>query len=66
MSQVRCVGKQIRIEVEHNGATYECLFCDSLKNMFECDPEPENWVQLENLVREAAWRGEIENLELLG
>lgn len=66
MSQVRCVGKQIRIEVEHNEVTYECLFCDGLKSMFECEPEPESWTQLENQVREAAWRGEIENLDLLG
>jgi hypothetical protein len=36
------------------------------KNLFECTPQPEDWVEIEDVIRDAAWRGEIENLDELG
>lgn len=36
------------------------------KNLFECTPKPENWVEIENIIRDAAWNLEIENLNELG
>ncbi len=66
MSQVICRGKHLLIEVEHEGITYDCLVSSDCKNLFECDPKPDSLVEIENLIREAAWKGEIENLDLLG
>jgi len=66
MSQVRCTGKHLLMEVEFNGVTYECLTSFDCKDLLGCEPEPENWLHIEDLIRDAAWRGEIENLDLLG
>lgn len=68
MTSVECVGKHILISVKHEGVEYDCIFCDGVKNMFECDPPPPdgNWTLIENIVRDAAWNLEIKNLNELG
>lgn len=65
---VECIGKHILITVTHEGVEYDCVFCDGLKNMFECNPEPEdgNLMKIAEIVQDAACRGEIKNLDLLG
>jgi hypothetical protein len=63
---VRCVGKYLLIEVDHNGITYECMTSSDTKDLFECNPEPESWVEIEDIIRNAAWNLEIENLDELG
>jgi hypothetical protein len=63
---VKCTGKHLLIEVTFEGIVYDCLVSSDLKNLFRCDPIPENWVEIENLIRDAAWNGNIENLEELG
>jgi hypothetical protein len=66
VSEVRCTGKYLLFDVIHNGLTYECMTSSDTKNLFECTPQPENWVEIEDVIRDAAWRGEIENLDELG
>lgn len=66
MSKVKCTGKHILIEVEHKGVTYNCVFCDGVKNMYECEPEPQSWNEIVDIVRDAAWNLKIENLDELG
>jgi hypothetical protein len=66
MSEVRCTGKYLLFDVIHKGVTYECMTSSDTKNLFECTPQPEDWVEIEDVIRDAAWRGEIENLDELG
>jgi hypothetical protein len=66
MSEVRCTGKYLLFDVIHKGVTYECMTSSGTKNLFECTPQPEDWVEIEDVIRDAAWRGEIENLDELG
>jgi hypothetical protein len=63
---VTCTGKYLLIEVIHEGVTYECVTSSDLKNLYECTPDPESWTGIENLIREAAWRGDVQDLDLLG
>ena len=66
MSKVICTGKYLLFDVIHKGVTYECMTSSDTKNLFECTPQPEDWVEIEDVIRDAAWRGEIENLDELG
>ena len=66
MSSVRYTGKYLLFEVIHKGVTYECMTSSDTKNLFECTPKPENWVEIEDVIREAAWNLSIENLDELG
>jgi hypothetical protein len=61
MGKVRRISTHYIIEVEHNGITYECTVSYDFKDLFECTPKPKDWVEIENIIREAAWNGEIEN-----
>lgn len=63
---VKCTGKYLLIEVIFESVSYECVVSSDCKDLFECNPEPESWTDIENIIREAAWRGEIENLDELG
>jgi len=65
-SKVRCTGKYLLFEVIHKGITYECMTSSDTKNLYECTPEPENWVEIENVIRDAAWNLRIEDLDELG
>lgn len=66
MSKVRCTGKYLLLEVIHKGVTYECMTSSDTKNLYECTPKPEDWVEIENVIRDAAWNLSIENLDELG
>ncbi len=66
MSKVICRGKHLLIEVNHNNKTYDCVVSYDCKDLLECDPLPDMWVEIEDIIREAAWRGEIVNLNELG
>lgn len=66
MSKVRCYGKYLLLEVKHKGKKYDCVVSSDCKNLFECDPEPEDRVEIENIIRDAAYNLEIENLNKLG
>jgi hypothetical protein len=66
MNKVICRGKHLLIEVRHNGITYDCVVSYDCKNLYECEPKPDIWVEIENIIRDAAWRGEIEDLDKLG
>ena len=61
-----CIGKHILLDVEYKGAEYECTVSEDCKYIFNSDPEIENKVELEFLIREAAMNGEIKNLNELG
>jgi hypothetical protein len=63
MSKVKCYNQYFLLEVEHNGVTYDCMVSSDFKDLFECDPSPDCWVEIENIVREAAWSGEIEGID---
>lgn len=66
MSKVICRGKHLLIEVNHNNETYDCVVSYDCKDLYECEPKPDSLVEIENIIREAAWRGEIEDLDELG
>lgn len=66
MSEVICRGKHLLIEVNHNSKNYNCVVSDDCKNLLECDPLPDMWGEIEDIIRDAAWRGEIVNLDELG
>jgi hypothetical protein len=63
MSKVRRISTYYVLIVEHNGIDYECVVSYDLKDLFECYPEPKNWVEIENIIRDAAWDGDIENFD---
>jgi hypothetical protein len=63
MTKVRRISTHYILEVKHNSITYECTVSYDFKDLFECEPKPENWVEIENIIRDAAWNGEIENLD---
>jgi hypothetical protein len=63
MNKVKHISTRYILEVEHNGITYECAVSFDFKDLFECEPKPENWVEIEDAIRDAAWRGEIKNLD---
>lgn len=65
-SKVRCTGKYLLLEVIHKGITYECMTSSDTKNLYECTPKPENWVEIEDVIRDAAWNLSIEDLNELG
>lgn len=66
MSKVRCTGKYLLLEVIHKGVTYECMTSSDTKNLYECTPKPEDWVEIEDVIRDAVWNLSIENLDELG
>lgn len=66
MSKVKCYGKHLLLAVEHEGIVYDCLVSSDCKDLFECDPAPDSWTEIEDIIRDAAWRSEIENLDELG
>lgn len=70
MSKVKCIGKHILLIVEHNGVQYECVVCSGVKNLYECTPHPKEhnstWTDIENIIRDAAWNLEIQDLDTLG
>jgi len=66
MSNVICRGKHLLMEVRHNGITYDCVVSDDCKHLYECEPKPDSLVEIEDIIRDAAWRGEIEDLNELG
>lgn len=59
MSQVTCIGKHYILEVVHNDISYECTVSYDFKDLFECHPKPTNWVEIENIIRDAAWSGKV-------
>jgi len=65
-SKVICTGKYLLFNVHYNGIVYECMTSSDTKNLFECTPDPEDWVVIEDIIRNAAWNLEIENLNELG
>jgi hypothetical protein len=65
-SKVRCTGKYLLFEVIHKGIVYECMTSSDTKDLYACDPEPEDWVEIENVIRDAAWNLRIENLDEVG
>lgn len=66
MSKVNCTGKYLLLEVIHDKIVYNCVVSSDCKNLFECDPEPKDRVEIENIIRTAAYNLEIENLNELG
>jgi hypothetical protein len=66
MSKVTCTGKHLLLQVEHNNITYECMVSYDCKELFTCEPEPDSWTEIENIIRDAAWNLEIEMLDELG
>lgn len=66
MSKVTCTGKHLLLEVVHNNITYDCMVSFDCKNLFECDPSPENWTEIEDVIRDAAYNLKIINLNELG
>ena len=70
MSKVTCIGKHILLTVEHNGVEYYCVVCGGIKNLYECDPNPQEHgstrLEIEDIIRDAAWSLNIENLDELG
>ena len=66
MSKVECTGKHLLLEVKHKGITYECIMSFDCKDLFECDPKPASWTEIENVIRDAAFNFKIKNLEELG
>lgn len=66
-TKVKYIGKHILLIVEHNGVEYECIVCSSVKNLYQCNPNPEEhnttWTDIENIIRDAAWNLEIEDLD---
>jgi hypothetical protein len=66
MDKVKCIGKHILLEVQHDEITYECTVCDGVKNLYSCEPRPKGWTEIENVIRDAAWNLKIENLNELG
>lgn len=66
MSKVKCYGKNLLLEVEHDDIVYDCLVSSDCKNLYECEPTPNSWVEIENVIRDAAWNLKIENLDELG
>ena len=65
-STVECTGKHLLMEVKHKGTTYECMVNFDCKDLFKCDPRPDNWVGIENVIRDAACNQQIKNLNELG
>jgi hypothetical protein len=61
MSKVEYITKYHVLEVKHKEITYECMVSSDFKNLYECDPKPENWVEIEDLIRDAAWNLDIKN-----
>ena len=61
-----CTGKYILLTVEYKGVEYECTVSEDCKYIFNINPDIENIVELELLIREAAMNGEIKNLNELG
>lgn len=61
MPKVKHISTHYILEVEHNGITYECTVSSDFKDLFECNPKPKDWVEIENIIRDVAWNGEIEN-----
>ena len=53
-SKVMCTGKYLLFEVIHKGIVYECMTSSDTKDLYACDPEPEDWVEIENVIRDAA------------
>jgi hypothetical protein len=37
------------------------MVSSDFKNLYECDPKPENWVEIEDIIRDAAWNLDIKN-----
>jgi hypothetical protein len=64
--KVECIGKYFILQVNHNGIDYECVVSYDCKNLFECHPQPNDWVEIENIIRDAAYNLEIKNLDELG
>ena len=61
-----CVGKHVLLHVEYKGTEYECTVSEDCKYIFNSNPEIENIVELEFLIRDAAMNDEIEKLNELG
>ena len=66
MSKVKCTGKHLLLEVKHNNIVYDCVVSFDCKNLFECYPIPDDLIEIENIIRDAAYNLEIENLNELG
>jgi hypothetical protein len=66
MSKVRCIGKHLLLQVEYNDITYDCMVSYDCKDLFKCEPEPDCWTEIEDIIRDAAWNLEIEDLNELG
>jgi hypothetical protein len=62
MSEVKLISTHYILEVTHNEVKYECTVSFDFKDLFECTPSPNDWVEIENIIRNAAWNGEIENI----
>lgn len=63
MSKVEYIGSYYIFTVIHKDIEYECVTSSDCKNLFKCTPEPENWVEMENIIRDAAFNLEIKNFD---
>jgi hypothetical protein len=63
MSKVEYYGSYLLLTVKHGGITYDCLVSEDCKNLYECNPIPDNWVEIEDVIRDHAYKGKIINLK---
>lgn len=60
---VKLIAKHFVMTVVFEGVEYEAITSEDTKNLYEIHPEPKSRVEIENIIRNAAWNGEIENLD---
>lgn len=60
---VRYIGKHLIFIVTYNDIEYEVITSEDTKDLFDIYPEPESRVEIEDIIRDAAWNLEIENFD---
>jgi hypothetical protein len=59
---VKLITKHLVMIVTFEGVEYEATTSEDTKNLYDVHPEPKSRVEIENIIRNAAWNLEIENL----
>ena len=62
-TKVEYTGKHLLLNVYHNGVLYECVVSSDCKDLFKCNPAPNNWIEIEDIIRDAAFNLNIKNLD---
>jgi len=61
--KVRYITKHYVFIVTYKGVEYEVTTSEDTKNVYAVYPEPESIVEIENIIRDAAWNLKIENFD---